>query len=163
MESRVKLFGHPVHQQLIVFPLGLLATAVVFDTVYLLTDRYLMAVVSYWLIIAGLIGGLVAAPFGTIDWLAIPSDTRAKRIGLMHGISNLFVLVVFFGSWYVRRGSPQQPPEVALFLSYAGAVVSLLGAWLGGELVSRLGVAVSDGANLNASNSMSGKPARAGE
>ncbi len=26
MESRAKLFGHPVHQMLIVFPLGLLAT-----------------------------------------------------------------------------------------------------------------------------------------
>ena len=27
MESRALLFGHPIHQMLIVFPLGLLATA----------------------------------------------------------------------------------------------------------------------------------------
>ena len=26
MESRARLFGHPIHQMLIVFPLGLLAT-----------------------------------------------------------------------------------------------------------------------------------------
>ena len=31
MESRAKLLGHPIHQMLIVFPLGLLATAVLFD------------------------------------------------------------------------------------------------------------------------------------
>ena len=27
MEARAKLFGHPIHQMLIVFPLGLLATS----------------------------------------------------------------------------------------------------------------------------------------
>ena len=33
MNSRAKLFGHPIHQMLIVFPLGLLAAAVIFDVV----------------------------------------------------------------------------------------------------------------------------------
>jgi uncharacterized membrane protein len=28
MDSRAKVLGHPIHQMLIVFPLGLLATAV---------------------------------------------------------------------------------------------------------------------------------------
>ena len=33
MEARAKLLGHPIHQMLIVFPLGLLATAVIFDVI----------------------------------------------------------------------------------------------------------------------------------
>src|SRR5436853_7813915 len=33
MESKAKLVGHPVHQMLVVFPLGLLATAVAFDLI----------------------------------------------------------------------------------------------------------------------------------
>ena len=33
MESKAKLLGHPIHPMLIVFPLGLLATAVAFDIV----------------------------------------------------------------------------------------------------------------------------------
>jgi uncharacterized membrane protein len=37
MESRLKLFGHPMHPMLIVFPLGLLATSVIFDIVHLIT------------------------------------------------------------------------------------------------------------------------------
>lgn len=85
MESRAKLLGHPAHQMLIVFPLGLLATAVIFDVVFLASGMLEMATVAYWLIAAGLIGALVAAPFGTIDWTAIPPGTRAKRIGAMHG------------------------------------------------------------------------------
>lgn len=37
----------------------------------------------------------------------------------------------------------------------------MVAGWLGGELVDRLGVGVDDGANLNAPNSLSGRPANA--
>ena len=39
MKARARLFGHPVHQMLIVFPLGLLATSVLFDLIGLLEGR----------------------------------------------------------------------------------------------------------------------------
>ncbi len=35
MTKGAKLFGHPIHQMLIVFPLGLLAMAVIFDVIRL--------------------------------------------------------------------------------------------------------------------------------
>lgn len=88
VESRVKFLGHAEHQQLIPFPFGLLATAVIFDVLHLITDRDDLATVSYWMIAAGIIGGLVAAPFGTIDWTAIPKGTRAKKVGAVHGLGN---------------------------------------------------------------------------
>jgi hypothetical protein len=44
-------------------------------------------------------------------------------------------------------------------LSLTGAFLMLMSGWLGGELVERLGVGVDDGANLNAPNSLSGRPA----
>ena len=87
-KSSVKMFGHPVHTILIVFPLGLLATAVIFDVAYLATGTAYLSEVAYWMIVAGLLGGLVAAPFGLLDWLAIPAGTRAKRIGAWHGMGN---------------------------------------------------------------------------
>jgi uncharacterized membrane protein len=86
MESRVKLAGHPVHQMLIVFPLGLLATAVVFDVIFLVTDDSLWTQAACFMIGAGVITGLAAAVPGAVDWLAIPRGTRAKRIGLVHGV-----------------------------------------------------------------------------
>jgi uncharacterized membrane protein len=154
MESRAKLFGHAIHPILIVFPLGLLGTAVVFDIIYLIWGSGLMAQVSFWMMTAGIIGGLLAAPFGLIDWMAIPNGTRAKTIGAAHGITNVFVLLLFVASWGVRSNLPEQPQMLASILSLVGFVAALLGGWLGGELVERLGVGVDEGANLNAPNSL---------
>jgi uncharacterized membrane protein len=156
MESRAKVLGHPLHQMLIVFPLGLLVTSVVFDAVYYFGGRNgRWADVSYWMIVAGLIGGVTAAVPGWIDWFAIPPGTRAKAIGLWHGLGNAFgVLGLFGASWFLRRSSPASPPDVALLLSLGGVLVGSVTAWLGGELVDRLGVGVDPGAELNAPNSL---------
>ncbi len=159
MESRAKLFGHPIHPMLIPFPLGLLATSVVFDIIHRLTGNEPWAEVAYWMIVAGIIGGLAAAPFGWIDWFAIPDGTRAKAIGLWHGVGNVFVLVLFAVSWFLRRDAPDQPELLAFVLSLAGVALAAFTGWLGGELVDRLGVGVDPGANLNAPSSLSGRPA----
>src|SRR5690349_335153 len=95
MESRVKVAGHPLHQMLIVFPLGLLSTAVVFDIIYLITDRPLWTQAAFYMIGAGVIMGLLAAVPGWVDWAAIPRSTRAKRVGLFHGGGNVIVLALF--------------------------------------------------------------------
>ena len=63
MESRAKLFGHAIHPILIVYPLGLLSAAVIFDVIYLVTSNPTWATVSFWMIAAGIIGGLMAAVF----------------------------------------------------------------------------------------------------
>lgn len=161
MESRVKLLGHPVHQMLIVFPLGLLATSVLFDLVWLVAGSATMITVAYWTMAAGILGAVVAAPFGTIDWLAIPPGTRAKRIGAMHGAGNAVVSLLFIGSWFFRPDARTEPGSVALTLSFSGALLALVTAWLGGELVSRLGVGVSDAANIDAPSSLDhDEPAR---
>jgi uncharacterized membrane protein len=101
MESRAKLLGHAAHAILIVFPLGLLATAVIFDVIYLFTNNPNLALVSFWMIAAGVVGGFVAAPFGWWDWLAIPNNTRAKAVGLTHGVGNVIVLLLFIISWWI--------------------------------------------------------------
>jgi uncharacterized membrane protein len=154
MESRAKLLGHPIHQMLIVFPLGLLATAVIMDIIYFVSHALMFAEVAYYLVIGGLIGGAVAAPFGLIDWLAIPRNTRAKRIGALHGGGNAIVLLSFLASASLRADLPSEPPVLAYVCSFGGALLALVTAWLGGELVSRLGIGVSDGANSNAPSSL---------
>jgi uncharacterized membrane protein len=159
MESRAKLLGHPVHPMLIVFPLGLLATAVAFDVVALAKNDASWFGISFWIMAGGIIGGLLAAVFGLVDWLAIPSGTRAKTIGLLHGGTNVLVVLLFIGSWLIRRNNTQIPSTVALALSFVAVVLALVGGWLGGELVDRLGVGVDNGAHLNAPSSLSNKPA----
>lgn len=159
MEARAKVFGHPVHQMLIVLPLGLLSGAVIFDVIHLITDGRQWPIVSYWLIAVGVVSGLLAAVFGIADWTKIPGGTRAKRVGTLHGVGNVVVVSLFAASWLVR-GSPELDPSMlALVLSFAGGGLSLITGWLGGELVGRLSVGVDDGAHLNAPSSLSGQPA----
>jgi uncharacterized membrane protein len=162
MESKVKLAGHPVHPMLIVFPLGLLGTAVIFDIVYLISDNTRWAVAAYYMIGAGIVGGLAAALFGWIDWLGIPPGTRARRIGLWHGVGNVAVVVLFILSWVLRRAQPELPPTGAIVAGLSAVILSLLTAWLGGELVYRLGVGVDGGAHLDSPSALSELPAGAG-
>jgi uncharacterized membrane protein len=162
MESRAKLAGHAIHPMLITLPPGLLGTAVVFDILRLIGNNTGFATASFYMIAAGTIGGLLAAVFGLIDWLAIPAGTRAKRVGLWHGVGNVVVVVLFALSWLLRRGQADyQPQGVAFWLGLVAVLLALATAWLGGELVERLGVGVDEGANLDAPSSLSG-PATTG-
>lgn len=155
MEARAKAAGHPVHQQLIVFPLGLLGMAVVFDLLRLITDNDDLAKASYYMIAAGLVTGVVAGLFGTIDYLGIPKGTRARRVGFAHGLGNEVMLALFLVSWLLRHGDDDRIASgLALAFALAGAAISVLTGWLGGELVDRLGVGVDDDANLDAPASL---------
>jgi uncharacterized membrane protein len=155
MESRAKLLGHPIHQMLVVFPLGLLATAVIFDLVAIVRADGYWSEIAYWMIAAGGVTGLLAAPFGFIDWLSIPSATRAKRIGAIHGAGNVIVLLLFASSWILRGNAPSAPVPLALALSFAAGGLALVTGWLGGELVDRLAVGVDEGAHVDAPSSLS--------
>jgi uncharacterized membrane protein len=160
MESRAKLLGHPIHPMLVVFPLGLLGMAVIFDIIRLAFGAAGLARSSYDMIAAGVITGLLAAIFGLIDWLAIPTGTRAKSIGAWHAIGNVVLVLLFAASWWLRHGDPMRPSTLAFILGLIGLGLALVTGWLGGELVDRLGVGVDDGANVDAPSSLSHEPAR---
>lgn len=160
MEARAKLFGHPIHQMLIVLPLGLLSGVVLFDVIHLLVAGDQWPTVSYWLIPVGVASGLLAAVFGLLDWLKIPAGSRAKGVGRKHAIGNVIVLVLFTASWLLRGDAVTDPDALALALSFAGGGLSMVTGWLGGELVGRHAVGVDDGAHLDSPSSLSGRPAR---
>lgn len=153
MKSRAVLLGHPVHQTVVVIPVGLLLASVVFDLIAVFTSRPTMAVVSFWMLTSGLLGGLVAAPFGLIDWLSIPAGTRARRVGALHGGGNVVVLVLFGASWALRTAEGYLPWG-AVALSVFAAALATITAWLGGELVSRLGMGVTADAGLDTPSSL---------
>lgn len=138
---------------LVVFPLALPATAVLFDLVNLATGMQAFALVAYWTMAAGIAGGLLAAPFGLVDWLHIPPGTRARRIGMQHGAGSLVVMALFAAAWLLRRREAELP-VMSLALALTAAALVPVTAWLGGELVSRLGVGVYEDAGLDAPSSL---------
>lgn len=163
MESRLKVLGHPVHPMLIVFPVGLLVTAVIFDVADAVGGPRLLGQVAYWNISVGLVGALLAAVAGSFDLLALPAGTRAKRIALTHALVNLGVVLLFAGVWVVRTGAEQRGAGGGLLAIEVVALGGLvLGAWFGGELVDRLGVGVDPDAGLDASSSLRAGQAQAG-
>ncbi len=159
MESKAKAFGHPIHPMLIVFPLGLLATSFFFDIIRALGGPSAFSHAAFYMIAAGILGGLAAAVFGLVDWLAIPAGTRAKRVGLLHGAGNVLVVGLFIVSWGIRYASPEAQSGVAVVLSAIGVLIALVTGWLGGELVDRMAVGVDEGAHLDSPSGLSGRPA----
>lgn len=159
MEAKAKALGHPVHPMLVVFPLGLLIASVIFDIVFFVGDNRVFANVAFWNIAGGIVGGLIAAVFGLADWLAIPPRTRAKSIGLAHGVGNVGVVILFGIAWLLRLGVPDHAADTTSFVfSLAGLGLGAVTGWLGGELVGRLGVGVDPGAHLDAPSSLSSLP-----
>ncbi len=157
MRARVVVFGHALHPMLIVFPLGLLATSVIWDVVRLATGNGLWGFVSFWTIVAGIVGGLVAAIPGFVDWMSIPMNTRAHRVGLWHMGLNVLSLALFAVSLILRAAMPSgyALADWPRFVpGWAGLVVVLFGAWFGGELVEQLGVSVEPDASLQAPSSL---------
>jgi hypothetical protein len=74
MEARAKLFGHPIHQMLIVFPLGVLGMSLFFDLIALATNRPALLQASFYMIAAG---GWPA--MHTPEEIGI-DDSQAKRL-----------------------------------------------------------------------------------
>jgi uncharacterized membrane protein len=147
VESKARVMGHPIHPILVSFPLGLLTTSVIFDVVHIIAGEARWAEISFWMIAVGVVGGLLAAVFGLIDWLGIPSGTRAKAVGLAHGLSNVLMVGLFAASWLLRSGAPGDPGVLPIVLSFVGVGLASLGGFLGGELVFRMGIGVAEGAN----------------
>jgi uncharacterized membrane protein len=159
MDSKVKLLGHPVHPILVAFPVGLFVTSLVFDIIRMAGGSEGFSVAAFYMIGAGIVGGLAAAVFGIVDYFAIPRGTRAKKIGLMHGSINFLVVAVFIVSWSGRLADPAAFLRAPLAISAIGVALALVSGWLGGELVDRLGVGVDAVAHVDAPSSLSRRPA----
>ncbi len=145
MDSRAKFLGHALHQQLVPFALGPLFVGVVFDVIRLVSGNGYWSEIAYWMIAAGLVGGLVAAPFGTLDWTKIPSGTRAKRVGALHGIGNVVVVLLSLWNWYRRYEAGEAAVlPTGLVISLVVVLILLYTGWRGWEMVYRHRVAVYD-------------------
>src|ERR1700681_2113306 len=152
MQHKIKPMGHPVHPMLVVFPLGLLTIAPIFDIVHWITQNGYGTTVASWMKAEGTLGGLRAAVTRPIDWVHIPAGTRAKTVGLVHGAGNYFILALFGISWFTRLNAQANPPIVAYVLTFLRAALFMGTGYLGGELTIHFGVGIEPGAHVNASS-----------
>lgn len=153
MESRAQFLGHPVHQILVELPVGAFVFAVTCDALHSVTRQRRFVPAARLALDFGLLTATVAAPFGLVDWLAIPAGTRAKRVGLAHALGNLVALGIF-ASARALRGN-RRSASSSKWLAATGLGVAGVTAWLGGELINRHGVGVHDLVGVDAPSSLS--------
>jgi uncharacterized membrane protein len=160
MKSRVVVAGHALHPMLVVFPLGLLATSVVWDVCALVTRDPRWGMIAFWTIVAGVVGALLAAVPGFIDWLGIPRGTRARKLGFIHMVLNLILVGLFAVSlvarWYTPGGYDLARAG-AMIWGWIGVALGIVSSWLGGELIETLGISVREGAHPDAPSSLGGR------
>jgi uncharacterized membrane protein len=137
------------------FPIALFITGFIFDAIALFGDNGTFSQVGFWCITAGLIGAVLAAVTGLADWGKIPTNTRAKSVGLRHGLLNALVVILFLVSWALRINvTEHRASGVLVVVELIAVAVASVSAWLGGELVDRLGIGVDEDAHPDATSSL---------
>jgi len=141
-------YGHPFHPILVTVPIGAWVCSLVFDIASQFVGQpESLREGSEWLIAIGVLGALVAAMIGFLDFLTIPAGTAAHRTALVHMTLNLSVTLAYALNFWWRHGTYQQPeaveaPQVVLAAISLGALG--LSGYLGGKLAYRYGVRVAD-------------------
>lgn len=138
-------YGHPFHPILVTIPIGTWAASLVFDILAVfLEDRSALLLGAQILVAVGVVGALVAAVFGFLDYSVIPPGTRAKRTATIHMGLNLALVVLFAVDWLVRVASGHDTVPVAgVVLTVVGLALLGMSGYLGGELAYRFGVRVA--------------------
>jgi uncharacterized membrane protein len=96
---------------------------------------------AWYTLVAGVIGAIVAAIPGLIDFFSI-TDPRAGKVGMAHLVLNAALVVLYSVNAWIRTvlGPDAVLPVLLSVVGVAGLVVT---GWLGGEMVyvHRVGVA----------------------
>ena len=129
--------GHPAHPAAVLLPLGAWSSAALLDLVGGEASRDAAAT----RVGLGVLAATPAALTGAKDWL--DTDGPARRVGLVHALTNSTALACFASSWWARRAGRHRR---GVALGLAGCGVVTLSAWLGGHLTYARGVGVRAGA-----------------
>lgn len=138
-------YGHPFHPIAVTVPIGAWIASLVFDVIGLFAeDPEMYAVGARVLVIIGIVGAVVAAVLGLMDFSRIPKKTRAWRTALVHMVLNLVVVVLFAIGLVIRFAVGEEISGWAIAVSVVALAGLGVSGWLGGDLAYRWGVRVAD-------------------
>ncbi len=132
MQGKATIAGHPVHPMLVTFPIGCFVAAVVCDVISIWAGPVFWAAMSTWLLLFGLLGALLAAFFGFVDYLSAPMTATAKSVAGWHMALNAAMIVLFGLACAVRFLDHTSVAGYAL--TGLGIVVLAIAATLGGNV-----------------------------
>jgi uncharacterized membrane protein len=147
MSSPANVRDHPIHPILVCLPIGLWMFALVSDLVFAADGAPAWDIVAFYCIAAGIVGALLAAVPGFIDYLSI-EQAAMKRIATYHLLFNLGAVVLFAVNLWLRLNLTD-PGLAPLIMSIIGIVAVGIAGWLGGEMVYVKRMAVQAVEELN--------------
>lgn len=142
LRSTARISGHPIHPMLVPFPIVCFIGALVTDVVYWRTAETMWSDISAWLLLIGLILGVLAAIAGLIDFLG-NRLIRAQSPAWPHMLGNLLVLLLaLFNTMVHTRDAWTSVVPTGLILSVLTVLILPVTGWLGWSMVYRHGVGV---------------------
>ena len=138
MQSKIKIFGHPLHPMLVPFPIAFNTATMVCCIAYALNADVFWFHVAFIANCAAVIMALIAMLPGLIDWLAIPVLTDAKSTGLKHMVANIFSLGFFTANavlMFTKLNDVQPAIQTNMVLTVFGFLVMLYAGFKGWKLV----------------------------
>lgn len=137
MKSRANIKGHPIHPMLIPFPVAFFTGTLIFDILGLVYDNATYLVIGQHLVLAGIVGAVLAAVPGLIDYFfTVPPNSSAKKRASLHAVSNITMLVLFSIAAFYRRKAEAEP-AIVLALESFGFILMCIAGWMGATLVYR--------------------------
>jgi uncharacterized membrane protein len=141
MKDVARVGNHPIHPMFVTFPIGLWIFSLVTDIIYRVNGNEMWANVAYYSMAGGIIGAILAALPGFVDYFAL-KPSRVKDIALWHMLINVSALILFCINLYYRTGAPDAAGP--FYLSIIGVLGILVSSWLGGQMVYVHGLAVDE-------------------
>ena len=140
--STAQIAKHPLHPMLVPVPIVCFIGALLADIMYCVTAEMMWADFSAWLLVVGVIIGVLAAIAGLVDLLSSPA-IRSLTPAWPHALGNVVVLVLaFFNALIHTRDAWTSVVPTGLILSIITVLILPVTGWLGWAMVYRHGVGV---------------------
>jgi uncharacterized membrane protein len=142
----IRVFDHPVHPIVVHFPIALLFTAVFFEIFGFWAQRESYRQFGLWLLILGLISGIIASAAGFWGEEAVVAAGVPEKAVDRHESLAVITLVVFalllFFRWRVGDRWSVRNRTVYVILAVLGVLLLGTTGYFGGDLVYRYGAGV---------------------
>ncbi|TNC61039.1 DUF2231 domain-containing protein [Rubellimicrobium roseum] len=134
-ESKVGLWGHPLHAMSVAFPVALTFCAFGADGLYWLSGNPVWAWAALWATGTAFLFGLAAGATGTMELLMVPG-IRIRAAAWTHFVIAVLLLSLLGANWgYRLYGYEAAVLPYGILLSGFNVLVVMATGWHGGKLV----------------------------
>lgn len=148
MRTKASIGGHPLHPMLVTFPIALFIVSLVADFVYVAVGQVFWYDLAWWTMAFGIGGALLAAVPGMVDYFGTARRyARPRKLGLMHMAINLSVVALYVVNLLLRadyNAATGTTFGMAVTISAVAVLALGVSGWLGGSMVYKHRVGVSD-------------------